>query len=265
MLVDDESYLLHFKALLLSKFLISGIEKSTLPPEILDLGTHTEFIKAVYKAIVYHSSSDIRTLAFENFQLYFSAFSIKGGYRLVMFVMKVFNHSGLIGYMVTQIKNIVIAGLNGNNLVDEFQGQSLKVLVRSFCQLKHKEETDLLEVSDEVMASLNFLICLNLRDKLNETGIRDLTSELQENYLKQVERGLVLGQAHNKQRLADCQDPKNLDSMYEETTLTVGGRIVPIMNREQMEDVFRSALTTFDMMNCVLVQLGQVFEKAKTS
>jgi hypothetical protein len=43
---------------------LSGIEKSSLPPDMLDLGTHTEFIRATYKAIVYHSSPGVNVLNF---------------------------------------------------------------------------------------------------------------------------------------------------------------------------------------------------------
>jgi hypothetical protein len=32
-------------------------------------------------------------------------------------------------------------------------------------------------------------------------------------------------------------DTKNSDSLYEETTITVGGRVLPIMNREQVSSV----------------------------
>ena len=235
MLMDDESYLLHLKALSLAKFLTSAIQKSSLSGDLLDLGTHTEFLKALYKAIIYHSSSEIRTLAFENFQRFFDLFDVKGRYRLSTLILKVCNHSGLIGHTVTQIKNIIVAGLNQSNLPEQFKGQSLKVLVRSFCRLKHKEETDLLEVSDEVMSSLNFLICLFLRDKENETGIRDLIVELQENFLKDIEKGLVLSRAHYQMKLFDCKDAKNDDSLYQETTLTVGGRVLPIMDRKQVQ------------------------------
>jgi hypothetical protein len=94
------------------------------------------------------------------------------------------------------VKNIVVDGLNRNSLEDEFRGQSLKALIRSICRLKHKEETDLLEVSDEVMASINFLICLFLRDKKNETGIVDLADELLSNYVSHIDKGLLLSRAH---------------------------------------------------------------------
>ena len=62
MMTDSESYLLHLKALSLARFLMHGIQKSSLQGEILELGTHTEFLKALYKAVIYHASKEIRTL-----------------------------------------------------------------------------------------------------------------------------------------------------------------------------------------------------------
>jgi len=261
MMMDDESYLLHLKALILAKFLMTGIPKSSLSADILDIGTQTQFLKAIYKAIVYHSSAEIRKLAFENFQLYFSLFTIRARYRLVTLIFNVCNHSGLIGYTITQVKDIIVSSLNKSDLPEEFRGHSLQVMVRQFCRLKHKEETDLLEVSDEVMASLNFLICLFLRDKANETEIHDLSNELQENFLKQIEKGLVLMRARYQSQLNDCKNPNSDQSLFTETTLTIGGRVLPILNREQMAGVLNSALSTFDMMNCVLIQLTDVLQK----
>ena len=261
MMMDDESYLLHLKALILAKFLMTGIPKSSLSADILDIGTQTQFLKAIYKAIIYHSSAEIRKLAFENFQLYFGLFAVRARYRLVTLIFNVCNHSGLIGYTITQVKDIVVAGLNKSDLPEEFRGHSLQVLVRQFCRLKHKEETDLLEVSDEVMASLNFLICMFLRDKSNETGIQDLSNELQENFLQHIEKGLALMRARYQSQLNDCKNPKSDESLFEETTLTIGGRVLPILNREQMAAVLNSALATFDMMHCVLVQLTDVLQK----
>jgi hypothetical protein len=51
---------------------------------------------------------------------------------------------------------------------------------------------------------------------------------------------------------------------FTETTLTIGGRILPILNREQMAGILNSALATLDMMNCVLVQLADVLQKMKS-
>jgi hypothetical protein len=39
---------------------------------------------------------------------------------------------------------------------------------------------------------------------------------------------------------------------------------MPILNREQMMGVLNSALATFDMMQCVLVQLTDVLHKIKS-
>ena len=85
------------------------------------------------------------------------------------------------------------------------------------------------------MSSLNFLICLFLRDKQNETGIRDVASELRDNYLSQIGKGLSLARAHYQLRLSESQDPKCIESSFEETTLTIGGRVMPILNRDQVQ------------------------------
>ena len=73
--------------------------------------------------------------------------------------------------------------------------------------LKNGAETDLLEVSDEVMASLNFLICVFLRDKTNSLGLMDIVPQIDNDYLKPLNAGLSMSRAHYKLKLDENKNP----------------------------------------------------------
>jgi len=73
-------------------------------------------------------------------------------------------------------------------------------------QLQHQEQTELLEVSDEVMQSLNFLIFIFLRDKGNITEIHGLASELLNGYLHHVEKAVDFSRNVCKLKLEKIND-----------------------------------------------------------
>ena len=128
-------------------------------------------------------------------------------------------------------------------------------LVKKFCHLKNGAETDLLEVNDEIIASLNLLIALLLRDKQNDIfGLWDLVPDLTKNYLEPLSQGLSLSRAHFKLKL---QEPKSA-----QVTLMVGGQVLPEMSPEQKNQVIHSALNTFDMTELVLCRLNDVIANA---
>ena len=131
----------------------------------------------------------------------------------------------------------------------------LQKMAKKFCKLSNGAETDLLEVSDEVMAALNFLIAMFIRDKDNIFGLWDIVTELERDFLQPLVQGLNLSRGHFKLKL---EEPKST-----EVTLMVGGEVLPDMSREQKNEVIHSALNTFDMIECVLGQLNDVIANRK--
>ena len=81
----------------------------------------------------------------------------------------------------------------------------LQILIKRFCQLSNGTETDLLEVSDEIMASLNFLICMLIRDKENVLKIWNIIEDLENNFLKPLDKGLSMSRAHYKLKLDESK------------------------------------------------------------
>ena len=114
------------------------------------------------------------------------------------------------------------------------------------------------------MASLNFLICILLRDKDNVSSLWDITIELEQEFLKPLEKGLSMSRAHYKLKLEESSSNSNKNvSQSEVVTLMVGGQPLPEMSKEQLNEVINSALNTFDMMECVLCQLNDVISRNK--
>ena len=137
-------------------------------------------------------------------------------------------------------------------------------ILKKICRLSNGAETDLLEVSDEIMASLNFLICLLIRDKdNNHFDLGQILPYLENNFINPLEKGLSMSRAHYKLKLEE----QNKNTVHLESTseisLMVGGQALPEMSHEQMKEVVHAAMNTFDIMECVLCQLKDVISRNK--
>lgn len=264
----------HNRGLCLSNHLMVGkVEQGCLGPEYLDLSCHVQFVQNLFQIVVYNECERSRKLAFKVYETYYGLLSAKAKYKFAFVVIETCNHSGLIGHTVTQVKNLIVQGLNSGQLEEKFTGTGLEVLVKRICRLSHGAETDMLEISDEIMSTLNLLVCVYLKDRHNKTGLWNMQDQLERDYVDQIKTGLAMARSHYKLKLRDCDqkekkpvDPHNNNAAAEdqqEVTLMVGGQALPQMTQEQMKSVIHSALNTFDMMDCVLGQLTDVTNRRK--
>ena len=252
----SSEYLRLEKALILCQALTRRIPSNTIPSDIMEMPQHSLLLARLYQIIVYHTMSSIRKMAFAVYNIYFDTFAAaqdSQGRSLKFLVLHAFekaNHSGIIAHAIGKFKNAILKGF-----APDIIGGELNKLVKKFCHLKNGAETDLLEVNDEIIASLNLLIALLLRDKQNDIfGLWDLVPDLTKNYLEPLSQGLSLSRAHFKLKL---QEPKSA-----QVTLMVGGQVLPEMSPEQKNQVIHSALNTFDMTELVLCRLNDVIANA---
>ena len=96
---------------------------------------------------------------------------------------------------------------------------------------------------------------IQIQDKENIYGLWDIVTELEKDFLQPLAQGLNFSRCHFKLKL---EEPKST-----EVTLMVGGAVLPDMSCEQKNEVIHSALSTFDMIECVLGQLNDVIAKHK--
>jgi len=260
--MEGHHHLSLFKALQLVDCLIQRIPSASQDGVLLELTAHTEFLQNLLKVIIYDPVESFRKKGFSVFEKYFRMFSPESGfYRLVTVLLSIANHSGIIGYVISKAKDIVINGLNGKVNAPQFRGHDLKVLVRKFARLSNGAETDLLEVSDEIMGALNFLICVMMRDKENVSGIWDLKEHLLKEYVAPLDTGLSMSRAHYHASIAE--DPAKGIEGEDVMSLSVGGQPLPEMTPEQKKQVVHAALNTFSMMECKLIQLKDVLDSRK--
>ena len=259
-------YLRHEKALFMCEYLIRRINCENIPIDIFDAEDHFQLISKFHQVIIYHNMENVRKLAFQVYDRYFSTFGHQAKPFMVMFqfVLEKANHSGLIGHAIGKLKDKILHCMKLNTLQSEqeiFSKTNLHQILKKVCRLTNGAETDLLEVSDEIMASLNFLICLLIRDKDNIFDLTQILPYLENDFINPLEKGLSMSRAHYRLKVEEQKN--SVQSKSSEISFMVGGQTLPEMSQDQMKEVVNAALNTFDMMECVLCQLKDVISRNK--
>ncbi|KAG5893788.1 hypothetical protein JTB14_005453 [Gonioctena quinquepunctata] len=254
LLVEDEQIVVE-KGLKLAFTLLQHVKFSKLPYSVLDSEDHCKFCQSLAKVIVYNEVDHVRKSALNVYKTYLGAFDIHGSYLLVYNLMSVLNHSGLIGFTITQYKELIAQEFlrNENNFSVYLKGQKLRSLLGKFCRLHKREQSDLIEFFDQIMASLNLLLYLSLRDKHNTTGIWDYYDELDKNYFKQLRKGIEISRAHYQLKIKDVkEEARNKEKNKEEVSVIVSGQNLSAMSAPEKLEVLKSSLTAFDMIDSLL-------------
>ena len=162
-------------------------------------------------------------------------------------------HSGLKGWVVSKMKDLALstaAGEDAGRKAALFGPQFKRLCLRTF-RLERGAGTDLLQVSDEVMAALSFLYCLKSR---GVPGADEVLCELRPTFLAQLEAGLGAARAHYRGQLEEAGRAE-AEGDGEDVSVTVSGQTLPPMGRGEMKDVVAAALNTLDLMEMSLARL----------
>uniref|UniRef100_A0A8C3S4Z5 Glomulin, FKBP associated protein n=1 Tax=Chelydra serpentina TaxID=8475 RepID=A0A8C3S4Z5_CHESE len=203
----------------------------------------------------------LRKKSLKILQLYIDKFDAEGKYTLFRCLLKTSNHAGVEGYVIQNIKNQIDLSLKKANDSKWFTGPQLVSLLGLVLLLPEGAETDLLQNSDRIMASLNLLRYLVIKDNEydNQTGIWTELNKIEQNFLRPLHTGLNMSKAHYEAEIKKSHNSKAVCSV------TVGGEKMPNMTTEMQLQVLRSALFTFDLIESVLARVEELIEvKIKT-
>jgi len=252
-LLNQSCEIMVHKGLVLLDKLLSNVEKKSLSRAEAENPSLTSMISPLVNVIVYQNVAELRKIGFGCYSKYVEIFSINGRYGTYLHLLRTVNHSGLLGWTITSLKNSLALTLKNPEDYPDFTGHGLSRLVEPLYILSHGEQTDFLEVSDEVLSTINFTHFMLMRDKDNISGIKDLTSVMK-NWTKQLDVGLKLSIAHYEQKL---KEP------YTETSdvdVTVAGKVLPAMSEQKMKEVVTSALHTFSLIQFNLVRVKELLD-----
>ncbi|PIK43545.1 putative glomulin [Apostichopus japonicus] len=188
--------------------------------------------------MVRHTSEALRQKSVRILPVYMDKFDWKGRYRLVTVLLKSAEHSGVKGFLIGRIKDYVHLTLQQNVNNEWFVGSHLRQILPSIFHLPNGSQTDLLEESDKIIAALNFLRYLLLRDskKSDLTGVWSMLELIDKGYLSELITGLELSKMHYKQREEELVDEKKRARRAKDAdnvSVSVGGQEISKMPFEQ--------------------------------
>lgn len=246
----------------LARVLLNYVEGYTLSYELLDLEHHSHFCKELTKIIIYNHLEKHRQEGLQIFQRYLFLFDTKGRYLLIYNLMNILDNSGIVGYITTQYKDMLMQEFDKNPtlLPVYFSGSKLLVLLNKFCYLPEAEESDLLKLADQTVATLNLLRYLIIRDKRNVTKIWDYVTGLEQNYLKHLRKALTLSRAHYELDIKNLKSEDEAKKNDINTSVSVSGERMIDLSREEKLVMLQSSLTTFDVLESLLCRLNELIE-----
>ncbi|KAJ7410429.1 Glomulin [Willisornis vidua] len=205
----------------------------------------------------------LRKKSLNNLQLFIDKFDTEGKYTLFRCLLKTSNHAGVEGYIIKNIKDQIHLSLTKEYDNVWFTGHHLVSLLDLVLSLPEGAETDLLQNSDRIMASLNLLRYLVIKDceSDNRTGVWTTLAKIDQNFLKPLRVGLNMSKAHYEAEIKNKKENrKEAHNSNTACSVTVSGEKMPAMTTGMQLQVLHSALFTFDLIESVLARVEELIE-----
>lgn len=263
-MITSEDAVIH-KGLKLCLKLLENVN-STLSSDELDLEIHRTFSNNLVKLLMYSPSKRNRQNALKVLRNYILKFDGQGRYLLIKNILRISSHKGLMAYLTTLYKDMIFNDLNSGEISEFTSGACLKQLVMEhLCNLSGGIQCDIADSSDQIHASLNFLVALIIRDKENVTGIRDLIPDLEKGFLDELRSALNLSRAHYQTEIENVKSGKSIDVNEIMRNTEIMNDVEPIgdLTSEKKLEMLFSALGMFDLMEYRLACVNEVINRQK--
>lgn len=256
------------KGIRLAAKLLENLRDEQLDDDTLDLDIHKTFAQKLVEVL---DSTQVRRNSqsgVELLQNYLAKFkSINAKYFHIQNLLESTTNNKIRSILVTIYKNVVAEQLNAVDNAHSEQseistfccGDKLKwLLLNRICIMPKGVETDILQQNDLIMAALNMLRFLTLRDKKNVTQLWDYMDEIEERFLKILRTSLDCTRAQYRLEEKRIQEKKMADSL--ECEVKVPNAEYLKMSEENKLRMLAIGHNTFDLIDNVLSHLNECIE-----
>nr|XP_006197382.1 glomulin [Vicugna pacos] len=235
------------------------LEDNRLLHQYLEIKSFLTVPQGLVKIMTLCPTETLRKKGLAVLQLYINKLESQGKYTLFRCLLNTSNHSGVEAFIIQNIKNQIDVSLKRAHDNRWFTGPQLISLLDLVLFLPEGAETDLLQNSDRIMASLNLLRYLVIKDNENDnqTGLWTELEKIEKNFLKPLHIGLNMSKAHYEAEIKNSQEVQKSKDLC---SVTVGGEEIPNMPPEMQLKVLHSALFTFDLIESVLARVEELIE-----
>ncbi|XP_005385105.1 PREDICTED: glomulin isoform X3 [Chinchilla lanigera] len=238
------------------------IEDNSVLYQYLEIKSFLTVPQSLVKVMTLCPIETLRKKGLAMLQLYINKLDSQGKYTLFRCLLNTSNHSGVEAFIIQNIKNQIDMSFK-KTPNKWFTGPQLISLLDLVLFLPEGAETDLLQNSDRIMASLNLLRYLVIKDNEsdNQTGLWTELGKIETNFLKPLHTGLNMSKAHYEAEIKNNQENNQADRKSKELcSVTIGREEIPNMPPEMQLKVLHSALFTFDLIESVLARVEELIE-----
>ncbi|XP_064311566.1 glomulin isoform X2 [Phalacrocorax carbo] len=239
------------------------MEDNSLLHQYLEFRDFINIPQDLVKVLTLCPIEHLRKKSLNILQLFIDKFDAEGKFTLFRCLLKTSNHAGVEGYIIKNIKDQIHLSLTKACDNVWFTGHHLITLLDLVLLLPEGAETDLLQNSDRIMASLNLLRYLVIKDceSDNQTGVWTMLAKIEQNFLKPLHVGLNMSKAHYEAEIKNKKENRReARSSNTVCSVTVSGEKMPAMTTEMQLQVLHSALFTFDLIESVLARVEELIE-----
>ncbi|XP_014279243.1 glomulin [Halyomorpha halys] len=218
-----------------------------------------ELSESLCNIMIYSEVKTNRQSAVHLFKSFLLKFNSEGRFIIILNIQSKIKSPNFVGYIIPITKDLVLKALDEKNPADleYFTGQNLRNLLKKFCHLHNGPESDLIELSDQIVSALNMLRFLFIRDKENISGIADFIPYLEKEFFEPLKKGLSLSVAHYKLQI----NALNNKAPGEKVTVSVGGTQLPPVSKERQIEILNTALSTFDLLESLRARTQECLDE----
>lgn len=269
-LLQKNNNVLIDKALLFMEHLIKRVDKLSIDSNNLELIIYANLLNNIINVMTNCDIESKRKEALSIFRECINVFDMEARYFLIIYLYNTSSHSGVLSLTTSLLKTFIIESLETTPPCVYFSGKNLEVLLKRVCHLSHGSETDIVEISDEIITTLNLLRFLFIRDKSNHTGIWNLLNMLEENYLKPLTQAIHLSRKYWKTILTDLEsimktdeyrrDTHSKTKMDKKVTLSIGNMTIPPLPITQKIKLSHQILCCVDVMESLITRVNECIQ-----
>ena len=268
LLLDPKLLVVH-KGVILLTGALDRVPPASLTGEFLEWNKIRDVLNNLLLVMVHNKSKEVRTAAVKVIPLWLSKFTYRGRHQFINILLMKETNPSVAGYSIQLLKDQIDNALKSETSDQHFVGSHLERLLHRVFALPNGAKSDLLEQSERIMAALNLLRYLVLRDQRssNKTGIWNYISLIEKNYCETLHTGINFSKAHYELELQKTHDGTSDILVPEkdvaEMKFSVGGEELPKLTPKQHIDMLQMAIHTFDMMESVLGRVGELIAHQK--
>ena len=265
-LLTGRSVAIIHKGIILGLSLFTDVGLTNLCGSVFEHEKMRGLVEAVVAAMTSACVKEVCQSSVQLLRTILKSFNFVGRSRLLEFLLVSCNNENVRGHAISLLKDEIDEALNcSEKMSSSFLAvNSLRhLLTKIFEPVSDGYRSNLLtSLSDRILAALNLLRYLVIRDarKENVTGIWDLLSSVEENFLSPLRTGIVLCRADVNAELQklDVGTPQRTGDGDNVVEFSIGSQCMPDLTPEQRKEAMHSALISLDMMESVLCRVEQL-------